>query len=145
LSTDDTLSVQGRRILKSIIFLALLLISQPGCGASGGAVDPVQNVNEVQAREIIASRSDIVIVDVRTPDEYNAGRIPGAVLINVSDPSFASLVDKLERSRTYLVYCRSGARSIRAVDQMVGMGFTSIIHLTGGFLSWSGAGYEVEQ
>lgn len=134
--------------MKRIIFLVLLLVSQPGCGASGagnGAPDPVQDVNEVQAKELISSRRDIVIIDVRTPDEYNAGHIPGAVLLNVSDPSFATLVGKLERTRTYLVYCRSGARSIRAVDQMVDLGFSSIIHLTGGFLSWNGAGYEVER
>ena len=130
--------------MKRIIFLVLLLVSQPGCGASGagnGAPDPVQDVNEVQAKELISSRRDIVIIDVRTPDEYNAGHIPGAVLLNVSDPSFATLVGKLERTRTYLVYCRSGNRSRQAAVLLVEMGYASVYDF-GGIQDWP---YEVVQ
>ena len=70
--------------------------------------------------------SDTVIVDVRTPDEYNAGHLDGAVNIDVQSPDFDSLITALPTDGEYVVYCASGNRSSSAAARMEGLGFTNV-------------------
>ena len=84
-----------------------------------------------------------VLIDVRTPREHEAGSIAGTTHnINVSSSDFKEKLGKLDKKATYLVYCRSGGRSRRALGIMESMGFTNIYDLTGGYLGWSKAGYK---
>lgn len=77
-----------------------------------------------------------VVLDVRRPDEFAAGHIEGAVLLNFLDTvSFNAGVEKLDKSKTYYIYCRSGRRSNNAAVLMQKKGFT-VFDLGGGFLSW---------
>jgi len=85
-----------------------------------------------------------VILDVRTPGEYAAERIVGAVLLDYRSPSFRRELANLARDATYLVYCRSGNRSAGAVEVMAQRGFTRIYELAGGILAWKRAGLPVE-
>ncbi len=83
------------------------------------------------------------ILDVRTPAEFAEGHLPGAINMDVEDPSFPQMAATLDPSGTYAVYCRSGNRSGVAVDYLAGQGFTSIYHLDGGIQDWDDAGGEV--
>lgn len=77
-----------------------------------------------------------VVLDVRRPDEFAAGHIEGAVLLNFLDTvSFNAGVEKLDKSKTYYIYCRSGRRSNSAAVILQKKGFT-VFDLGGGFLSW---------
>ena len=76
------------------------------------------------------------IIDVRTPDEYMQGHIPGAQNIDVRAETFMTEIQELPKSDTLLVYCRSGRRSLYAAQVMVSFGFKKIYDLDGGFLSW---------
>lgn len=77
-----------------------------------------------------------VVLDVRRPDEFAAGHIEGAVLLNFLDTvSFNAGVEKLDKSKTYYIYCRSGRRSNNAAVILQKKGFT-VFDLGGGFLSW---------
>lgn len=77
-----------------------------------------------------------VILDVRRPDEFAAGHIEGAVLLNFLDTvAFNAGVEKLDKSKTYYIYCRSGRRSNNAAVILQKKGFT-VFDLGGGFLSW---------
>ena len=77
-----------------------------------------------------------VVLDVRRPDEFAAGHIEGAVLLNFLDTvAFNAGVEKLDKSKTYYIYCRSGRRSNNAAVLMQKKGFT-VFDLGGGFLSW---------
>ena len=77
-----------------------------------------------------------VVLDVRRPDEFAAGHIEGAVLLNFLDTvAFNAGVEKLDKSKTYYIYCRSGRRSNNAAVIMQKKGFT-VFDLGGGFLSW---------
>ncbi len=78
-----------------------------------------------------------VLLDVRTPVEYAGGAIPGAQLLDYSDPSFESAVAKLPKDKTYFVYCRSGNRSSHAVQSMRSAGISSIYELRGGVSTWA--------
>ena len=83
---------------------------------------------------------DFVILDVRTPAEYGDGRIAGAYMIDYRSPGFKEDVGKLDRGRTYLVYCRVGNRSGSAVKLMNEMAFRRIYHLEGGITRWKDEG-----
>lgn len=83
----------------------------------------------------------ITVIDVRTPEEFAAEHIDGAVNINVADPTFGTQVAALDPAKTYAVYCHSGNRSQTAVSQMSQAGFTHIYELQTGISGWTAAGY----
>ena len=88
-------------------------------------------------------RPGTTIVDVRTPQEYAKGHLPGAVNVDVSAPDFATQVASLDPSAPYAVYCHSGNRSGVAVAAMADQGLTNAYHLQGGITAWQQAGGEV--
>lgn len=71
------------------------------------------------------------LIDVRTPAEYAAGHLQGAVNIDVENPSFTSEVQKLDLNGKYLVYCHSGRRAGIAVDTMKSLGFGDVTNIGG--------------
>jgi rhodanese-related sulfurtransferase len=79
---------------------------------------------------------DFIILDVRSPSEYEEGHIENAININYYDSDFTTQLDTLEKNKTYFLYCRSGSRSRRALKKMKELGFNKIYHLKRGFNSW---------
>ncbi len=88
-------------------------------------------ISQEEAKSIMDSREDIVILDVREQDEYDAGHIPGAILMPYTRAE-ELLGDK---SQTILVYCRSGRRSKIAAQSLADMGYTDIREF-GGIIDW---------
>lgn len=86
----------------------------------------------------------LVFLDVRTPEEFNAGRLPGAIMINIYDDTFAEQVLTLDRSVPYVVYCKAGSRSRAAAEFMAANGFTDVADYSGGWLQWSVSGGPIE-
>jgi len=81
-----------------------------------------------------------VLIDVRTPGEYDEVRIEGATLIDVSSPDFDALVSELDPNETYVVYCRSGSRSVPATQRMMQLGLGSVYDM-GGIIDWVAEGH----
>ncbi len=80
-----------------------------------------------------------VILDVRTEDECNEGMIPGAINIDIyKGQGFINLIEELDKSKNYYVYCRSGARSGQACSIMNQLGFENTYNLLGGIMEWNG-------
>ena len=80
-----------------------------------------------------------VILDVRTEDEYNDGRIADALNLDIyKGQGFIYAVDELDKSKNYYVYCRSGARSAQACALMKQQGFENAYNLMGGITDWEG-------
>lgn len=77
-----------------------------------------------------------VLLDVRRPDEFAAGHLPGAVNIDVTAPDFGQRVAALDQTQPTYVYCRSGARSAKAADHLTKAGFTTVTNMLGGVLDW---------
>ncbi len=100
----------------------------------------MENVTQDQWRELMANdSSDYVLVDVRTPMECEEGIQPGAIQINISEPeNFISEIEKLDATKTYYVYCRSGGRSQQACMVMNSKGINKTYNLIGGMLEWEG-------
>jgi phage shock protein E len=102
------------------------------------------NVEPTTFLELI-NQQDTIILDVRTPEEYEQERIEGARNIDFYAPDFAQTLAALDRNAPYAVYCRSGNRSGQTLELMRSMGFTNVTHLTGGILAWNARGYSVCQ
>ena len=80
-----------------------------------------------------------VILDVRTDEEVQEGYIPQAKHFDIyKGPEFVSEIEKLDKSKNYYVYCRSGKRSAQACSIMDQMGFENTNNLVGGFSEWDG-------
>ena len=77
---------------------------------------------------------DFVILDVRTPEELQDGTIGNPVNIDLYDPEFADKIGKLDKDKTYLVYCRSGSRSKAACGAMQHFGFKKIYEADRGIM-----------
>lgn len=79
------------------------------------------------------------ILDVRTPQEFEAGHIPGAQNLDIQQPNlFMDGLAKLAADQHYFVYCRSGARSARACQILAQSGLQNVYNLVGGILEWEG-------
>ncbi len=85
------------------------------------------------------------VVDVRTPKEYQAGHIDGAVNLHVYDQDFTKRLDSLDKYKTVYVYCKAGGRSAEAVKVMKEKGFIHIVELDGGMDAWNEAGKAVKK
>ena len=129
-------------IRRIFIILLIMTIIFTGCNN----MDNNQTSNEVtykrinakQAKEFMESE-DVIILDVRTLEEYNAGHIENAVLLPVTDISNKGEEILSNKDSKILVYCRSGNRSATASKQLIKMGYTNVYDF-GGILSWP---YEI--
>ncbi len=109
-----------------------------------GSAQPYKNVGVVQFDKLRADKKSVVL-DVRTEKEFVAGHIPGAVNIDVNAPDFENKVGKLDKSKTYLVHCRAGVRSVKACNKLAPLKFENLYNLEGGFNAWEKAGKPVEK
>lgn len=74
-----------------------------------------------------------MLIDLRTPPEFESGTINGAIMINYLDDDIDQQLDKLERNKSYYIFCEQGARSKKCMDKMKGMGFKKVYNLVGGY------------
>jgi rhodanese-related sulfurtransferase len=104
----------------------------------------VRHVDAAGAAEVI-EEAGTVVLDVRTPSEYSSGHVPGAINIDFNEADFESRLDTLDREPMYVVYCRSGYRSSRALKVLGRLRFRLVVHLAGGMTAWEKAGEPVER
>ena len=119
--------------------IALLLVLA-ACGGSDTA--SVELVQAAAAASTIES-AEVVVLDVRTPEEFEAGHIDGAVNIDFYAADFQAQLEQLDRDASYVMYCRSGNRSATTATIMRGLDFTEVDEIDGGILSWVEAGLPV--
>lgn len=118
-----------------ILLISSLLLSIASCKSTA----PTVNVINPSAYETAINRQSVTIIDVRTPEEYAAGHLPGAVNVNVQNETFAQLILQHSKKKPIYIYCQSGKRSAKASEQMKVLGFKDITDLKGGFKNWNGA------
>lgn len=96
-----------------------------------------KNLSTGEFKNQISSDQSAVIIDVRTPAEFNDGHISNSLLIDIYNPTFQNKILELDKSKSYYIYCRSGNRSYHAGVFMLAEGFNSVHHLADGILSWT--------
>ena len=138
--------------MRRLLLLSLVTCALAACAAapdsSPAYADPVRfearSVPICEALDLAAASDDErVVLDVRTPAEHAAGRIAGAVNVNVDAPDFEARIAALDRSKTYLVHCSANVpngRSARAMRTMNQLGFDTVENLVGGYNAWVEAG-----
>jgi rhodanese-related sulfurtransferase len=127
----------------TLLLLGLCAVHAPA--ADQPSVPPaVKNVGVEEFDKLRADKKNIVL-DVRTPEEFAKGHIPGAVNLDFNASDFAKKVAELDKSKTYLVHCAGGNRSARACTAMDKLAFTNLVNLEQGFRAWEKAGKPVEK
>lgn len=94
------------------------------------------------ARRLIESNPDLVIVDVRTPEEFATGYLEGAVNLCVECDA-QLLLDNLDPNDDILLYCRTGRRSANALGVLRENGYEKVYNMLGGITAWTNAGYPI--
>jgi len=152
---SDTLGgMRTRRSLLTVLAATAFLVAPvglAGCSSTEGAAVPVVTTaaakpaspERVGTTEWVtaAVSPGTVIIDVRTPEEFNAGHVTGAINIPVEYPDFtARVAAELNPEDTFAIYCRTGNRSAAATAEMANMGYLHIFDLNGGFSDLQGTG-----
>ena len=121
------------KIFSLVLFAGVFTIQfASGQDTTGGSV-------EQQKFEKLMKKKNTYVVDVRTPEEYKSGFIANAVNYNVMDSvAFINNISSLDKNKKYLLYCKSGRRSGKALVMMKDMGFRKVHHLKGGVTEWKG-------
>ena len=128
--------------MKKLFFLLLAVMLLTACGQDKendqGAV--YVNITAEEAKQIMDSEEDYIILDVRTQEEYDQGHIPGAILIPDTEIKHKAEEVMMDKDQLILVYCRSGRRSKLAAEALAELGYTNIKEF-GGIIDWP---YEIE-
>lgn len=112
-----------------IIFSIFLLLSIMTATAQKSSFIRAQEISAVQLK-------DFLLIDVRTPEEYQEETIPSAININVENDSFRSEVEKIDKNTPLIIFCKSGGRSETAAEILNNLGFTNVKEIEGGFEAW---------
>jgi len=142
--------------MRSVCLLTLLLV---GCSASASkqtpaaketptaqapqppavaTTKPVQSIEVAQFQKALQQHPEYVLLDVRTPAEYSSGHLNGATMLDFHAPDFDQQVAKLDQSKTYLVYCRTGNRSSKTCQKLSALN-VPCYNLAGGITAWRAA------
>lgn len=124
------------------ILLTTFLLSAASIQAEEQVANAIESIAVTSAKDYVSMNSDAVIMDVRTPAEFDMSHITGAMNLNVQDEDFASMVAGLDKEKTYLVHCTKNpadGRSSRALATMQSLGFRNLYSLEGGYLAWKDA------
>jgi rhodanese-related sulfurtransferase len=127
------------KLLKHIALIAIIGLSLTSCKKM---VDKSKDSNTLNPTVQDAG----LVIDVRTPEEYQSGHIPGAINIDWKDKdTFNKKIKSVPKDRTVLVYCHSGHRSGQATQFLKEQGYEKIYNLATGIMGWKAANYDIEK
>ena len=137
----EIFSFSGLLILASLLIVSL-------AQADGDSQDSVTTIEANAAKDFVGQHENAVIMDVRTPVEYEMSHITGSVNVNVQDESFEDMVVALDPNKTYIVHCTKNpadGRSSRALETLKSLGFKHLYSLEGGYVAWKDAGLPLTE
>lgn len=139
----------------ALICLGLCSLQTVTTGCAGPATEPApaesnqpggaiaRDVSVTELKGMLASRPDILLLDVRTDKEWEKGHLPGAAFLDFLEDDFTSTAMTLPKDRPIALYCAAGGRSEDAMKRLAKAGFTELYNLRGGFYDWEDAGEAV--
>lgn len=136
------------RLFFSIMATSALLLtacSEQGTETSEPSADAqskwnVKDVDAATAQKLLAENKELRVLDIRTPQEYAEGHIAGALNVDFKAANFAGELAKLDKDQAYILHCRSGRRSTKALPILKDNHFSTIYHLNNGFNDWKDSG-----
>ena len=133
------------------LFLGLMIIALLALGKASIAetdtpkdeTQVIKNISPQDAHVLIEKNKNdpnLVILDVRTPEEFSEGHIENAVNLDFYSDNFKEDLGKLDKNKTYVTHCRSGSRSAKTLNLMKELGFKEAYNITGGIVQWENEG-----
>lgn len=118
-----------------ILLILLFSVTLTACKKPTDNTKPTYQLITPESAKIMMEESSVIILDVRTPEEYNEGHIEGAILI--PDYEILETAEKIltDKNQTILVYCRSGNRSRKAANNLLYLGYQNVYDF-GGIIDW---------
>ena len=120
--SPETRTMRRGRLALAMIAVVVAAFGLAACGSDSDSGSDAGEPSPGEEAAAVALESDRTVIDVRTPQEYDAGHVEGAELIDIQGPDFSDQVAALDTEGEYVVYCRSGNRSAAAAAQMEAAG-----------------------
>ena len=148
LAIDYMLVFKKERDMNHLIrvLFAIVLIGVFASSCQSKSENPINNVVVDAARDLITKDETVIVLDVRTPNEYVTGHIEGALNINITETDFSERVSKLDRDKTYIVHCSANVengRSAKSLEIMSSFGFEKLLNMEGGIVAWEQNGHPL--
>lgn len=125
-------------MLRTVMVAVALLLAAGMARAAGH-----QDITAVQARSLLAAKKNMVLLDVRTPDEFRQARLAGALLIPINEVE--RRIGEIPKGRPILVYCAVGSRSALVARFLAARGYGEVYNMTDGIVGWYRNGYAIER
>ena len=130
------------RLMASFLMVAITLLTYTATVKASGLL----TISPKQANALILKEKgnpDFIILDIRTPGEFETGHIEGAALIDFYAKDFLEKMRNLDKNKTYLIYCRSANRSTKTLSLVKDMGFAALYNMDRGIIGWRQDGFEI--
>ena len=131
-------------VVSGILVIGVTLLG--GCAERITAIQAIKDISLKEVYDLIGKNKDnqsFIIIDVRTPEEFANEHIENAVNLDYYSEKFRDELNKLDKEKTYLIYCRSGNRSGKALSIMKELAFREIYNMLGGIIQWKAEGYPL--
>ncbi len=140
--------MEKKKLVMLVLSAALVLglTSVTGCAQSetdtAGLETPTQLIKNIPPKEALTliennrDNPNFVILDVRTPEEFAEERIEDTINLDYYADTFEDELNKLDKNKPYVIYCRSGMRSGATLDLMKELGFKEVYNILGGIIAW---------
>lgn len=139
----------GSRKLGVLVLLGILVVVIALVGGwikEKTATQTIKDISVKEAYDLMGKNKDnqsFIIIDVRTPQEFANEYIENAVNIDYYSEEFQNELNKLDKEKTYLIYCLSGNRSGKALSIMKELAFREVYNILGGIIQWKAEGYPL--
>lgn len=132
------------RLIRSLFLLILALSVLVAACSSDTTTQTIDLVSPADAAQVITDDpAGLVVLDIRTLEEFNEAHLADAVMIDFYAEDFADQLDTLDKDVPYVLYCRTGNRSSDAVNTMEDLGFVEVYEIDGGIVNWYDQGYPI--
>lgn len=140
------LNLKTISVKKYLLFFVTFVLLATSCKQKQevGDVNRVQLVSPQEMKQFI-DMNQVQLIDVRTPEEYEAGHLINSENLNFFDETFEAELDKLDKNAPVCVYCKSGGRSAKAAEILKKKGFKAIYNLDGGIMGWEKEGLPIDK
>jgi len=132
-------------MIRTLFVLVLALSVLVTACSSDTTTQSIELVSPTEAAQVIADDpAGLVVLDIRTPQEFNEARLADAVMVDFYAEDFAAQLETLDKDVPYVMYCNSGNRSSDAVKTMKDLGFVEVYEIDGGIVNWYDQGLPIE-
>ncbi|WP_053972565.1 rhodanese-like domain-containing protein [Mangrovimonas sp. ST2L15] len=128
--------------MKKWVFLFLMSILLAVSSCINENYDGIEEISTEEMQTLL-EMDDVQLLDVRTPEEFDEGFIAGAQNIDFESETFNEDIQKLDKTKPVILYCRTGGRSARCAKKMIEAGFVKVYDLDGGISAWEHEGLKV--